>query len=335
MRPMQFRVPAQRHPREVLHKARLMAPRPHSNRRPSMPAAIRKCASPCSSMWRTAQGAACASRPVPAESTGERRRQGHKHGAESAPRGRRARGISAFFEAFRMNDRARVDFANVRGVQFLEPLFEFSGACAGCGETPYLKLLSQLFGDRLLVANATGCSSIYGAQSSGDAMDQEPGGPRSGMVELAVRGQRRVRARLPLRRRQAPANWRATASISLHRRLARISSHAILTRRRSRESEIRAQRHRDGRAEAEAARGSTSRRARASFSGRSSGAAQHLDRRRRRLGVRHRLWRARPCAGIGPQRQHSGARHRGLFEHRRPGVQGDAAGRGRQVRGCG
>ena len=68
----------------------------------------------------------------------------------------------AFFEALPVNDRARVDFANVRGVQFLEPLFEFSGACAGCGETPYLKLLSQLFGDRMMVANATGCSSIYG-----------------------------------------------------------------------------------------------------------------------------------------------------------------------------
>lgn len=67
-----------------------------------------------------------------------------------------------FFEALPINDRARVDFANVRGVQFLEPLFAFSGACAGCGETPYLKLLSQLFGDRMMVANATGCSSIYG-----------------------------------------------------------------------------------------------------------------------------------------------------------------------------
>jgi pyruvate-ferredoxin/flavodoxin oxidoreductase len=55
-----------------------------------------------------------------------------------------------------------VDFGTVRGTQFLEPLFEFSGACAGCGETPYLKLLSQLFGDRLMIANATGCSSIYG-----------------------------------------------------------------------------------------------------------------------------------------------------------------------------
>ncbi len=67
-----------------------------------------------------------------------------------------------FFDALPLNDRARVDFANVRGVQFLEPLFTFSGACAGCGETPYLKLLSQLFGDRAQIANATGCSSIYG-----------------------------------------------------------------------------------------------------------------------------------------------------------------------------
>ena len=67
-----------------------------------------------------------------------------------------------FFETLPEVDRGRVDFSTVRGVQFLPPLFEFSGACAGCGETPYVKLLSQLFGDRLLVANATGCSSIYG-----------------------------------------------------------------------------------------------------------------------------------------------------------------------------
>jgi pyruvate-ferredoxin/flavodoxin oxidoreductase len=68
----------------------------------------------------------------------------------------------AFFEQLPANDRTRVDFGTVRGTQFLDPLFEFSGACAGCGETPYVKLLSQLFGDRLTVANATGCSSIYG-----------------------------------------------------------------------------------------------------------------------------------------------------------------------------
>ena len=67
-----------------------------------------------------------------------------------------------FFETLPVNNRARVDFSSIRGAQFLQPLFEFSGACAGCGETPYVKLVSQLFGDRLLVANATGCSSIYG-----------------------------------------------------------------------------------------------------------------------------------------------------------------------------
>lgn len=67
-----------------------------------------------------------------------------------------------YFEKLPMNNRGRVDFSSVRGTQFLEPLFEFSLACAGCGETPYVKLLSQLFGPRLLVANATGCSSIYG-----------------------------------------------------------------------------------------------------------------------------------------------------------------------------
>ncbi len=72
------------------------------------------------------------------------------------------RGNIDFFETLPVNDRSRVDFSTVRGAQFLEPLFEFSGACAGCGETPYIKLASQLFGDRLMIANATGCSSIYG-----------------------------------------------------------------------------------------------------------------------------------------------------------------------------
>jgi len=59
-------------------------------------------------------------------------------------------------------DRKELKLNAVRNVQYLQPLFEFSGACAGCGETPYVKLLSQLFGDRAVIANATGCSSIYG-----------------------------------------------------------------------------------------------------------------------------------------------------------------------------
>jgi len=59
-------------------------------------------------------------------------------------------------------DRSKADLMNVKGIMQLEPLFEFSSACPGCGETPYLKLLTQFFGDRMVVANATGCTSIYG-----------------------------------------------------------------------------------------------------------------------------------------------------------------------------
>jgi pyruvate-ferredoxin/flavodoxin oxidoreductase len=67
-----------------------------------------------------------------------------------------------FFLSLPDPDRARLRQVDVKGSQFFAPLFEFSGACAGCGETPYIKLVTQLFGDRALVANATGCSSIYG-----------------------------------------------------------------------------------------------------------------------------------------------------------------------------
>jgi pyruvate-ferredoxin/flavodoxin oxidoreductase len=67
-----------------------------------------------------------------------------------------------FFESLPEVDRNSINSGTIPGLQYLEPLFEFSGACAGCGETPYVKLISQLFGDRMIAANATGCSSIYG-----------------------------------------------------------------------------------------------------------------------------------------------------------------------------
>ena len=67
-----------------------------------------------------------------------------------------------FFMSLPDVDRTKIEKKLVKNVQLLRPLFEFSGSCAGCGETPYVKLLTQLFGDRLMIANATGCSSIYG-----------------------------------------------------------------------------------------------------------------------------------------------------------------------------
>ncbi|HSK45102.1 MAG TPA: pyruvate:ferredoxin (flavodoxin) oxidoreductase [Candidatus Binatia bacterium] len=67
-----------------------------------------------------------------------------------------------FFLGLPEFNREKLSFGQVKDVQLLQPLFEFSGACSGCGETPYIKLMTQLFGDRTIVANATGCSSIYG-----------------------------------------------------------------------------------------------------------------------------------------------------------------------------
>jgi pyruvate-ferredoxin/flavodoxin oxidoreductase len=82
--------------------------------------------------------------------------------AEQAPLREVERENWDFFLELPEVDRSKLSHSQVKDVQLLQPLFEFSGACAGCGETAYIKLLTQLFGDRLLIANATGCSSIYG-----------------------------------------------------------------------------------------------------------------------------------------------------------------------------
>ena len=82
--------------------------------------------------------------------------------ADMAPLQATERANWDFFAALPELGRSAIAHDTLRNTQFLEPLFEFSGACSGCGETPYIKLLTQLFGDRLLIANATGCSSIYG-----------------------------------------------------------------------------------------------------------------------------------------------------------------------------
>ncbi|MCX8066099.1 MAG: pyruvate:ferredoxin (flavodoxin) oxidoreductase [Candidatus Hydrogenedentes bacterium] len=84
-----------------------------------------------------------------------------------------------FFESIPYFDKTQLNLNLVKDIQLLQPLFEFSGACAGCGETPYVKLVSQLYGDRMLVANATGCSSIYGGNlpTTPWTVDNEGRGP--------------------------------------------------------------------------------------------------------------------------------------------------------------
>jgi pyruvate-ferredoxin/flavodoxin oxidoreductase len=81
-----------------------------------------------------------------------------------------------FFLGLPEMDRRELNTSKVKDSQFLQPLFEFSGACSGCGETPYVKLVSQLFGDRTVVANATGCSSIYGGNLPTTPWSQDAAG---------------------------------------------------------------------------------------------------------------------------------------------------------------
>ena len=237
----------------------------------------------------------------------------------------------AFFETLPASDRSRVDFGTVRGTQFLEPLFEFSGACAGCGETPYLKLLSQLFGDRLMVANATGCSSIYGGNLpttpwTTDADGRGPAWSNSLFEDNAEFG---LGFRLAADRHTELARRRLA---ELRDAVGAELVDEILDAPQLRESELRAQRERvaELRRRLDAAR--RRRRRRPAERRRPPRPAQRLDRRRRRLGLRHRLRRARPRPRQRAQRQRARARHRGLLEHRRPDVQGDAARRGREVR---
>jgi pyruvate-ferredoxin/flavodoxin oxidoreductase len=225
----------------------------------------------------------------------------------------------AFFEQLPAADRSRVDFGTVRGTQFLEPLFEFSGACAGCGETPYLKVLSQLFGDRLTVANATGCSSIYGGNQpttpwTAGADGRGPAWSNSLFEDNAEFG---LGLRLAADRHTEIARRRA---LELRGDLGAELVDAILEAPQRYESEATGPPHRPG------CRRSAQR-------PRPPDPPQRLDRRRRRLGLRHRLRRARPRAGLRAKRQCPGPRHRGVFEHRRADVEGHAPGRGGQVRG--
>ena len=98
--------------------------------------------------------------PRPQQDRGQA--QGHQHAAPGPAARRQERANWDFFLRLPEMDRRKLKTGTLRQQQIMRPLFEFSGACAGCGETPYIKMVTQLFGDRMIVANATGCSSIYG-----------------------------------------------------------------------------------------------------------------------------------------------------------------------------
>ena len=168
-------------------------------------------------------------------------------------------------------------------------------------------------------------------QPADDAMDRRRRRARPGMVELAVRGQRRVRAR-PAARRRPPHRAGPPAPVASCATWSAPSWWTRSSRRRSCASRSCARSANASPSWSGGSTGWTSGRRRPAQRARSPDPAQRVDRRRRRLGVRHRLRRPRSRAGQRAQRQRARARHRGLLQHRRADVEGDAARRGREVR---
>ncbi len=238
------------------------------------------------------------------------------------------------FAAIAPLDRAAIPHDTVKGAARLEPLFEFSGACAGCGETPYLRLVTQLFGDRMIVANATGCSSIYGANlpTTPWATNAEGRGPAWANSLFEDNAEFGLGMRLALDAQTSFAQQLLT-------RLAPVIGEdlvrEILDAPQATEPEIVAQRERVDRLravlETVTGDGAADARQLMTLTDRPRPPGR-VDHRRRRLGVRHRLRRAGPGPLVGPQRQHPRARHRGLLQHRRPGLQGHPARCRREVR---
>ena len=240
-----------------------------------------------------------------------------------------------FFQSIAPLDRGLIPHDTVKGSQVLEPLFEFSGACGGCGETPVHppgQPAVRRPDDR---RQRDGLLVDLRRQPADHAVDGRRGGPRSGLEQLAVRGQRRVRARDAARARRpdrpgTPAG-RAPGARRSAQELAQGHPRRRAGRPRPRSSPSAtgstccATRSDGSKARQPPTPGTCSRSPATSSAGR-------LDHRRRWLGVRHRVrWRG-PGPVVRSQRQHPGPRHGGLLQHRRPVVEGDAARRGGQVR---
>ncbi len=224
-------------------------------------------------------------------------------------------------------DPTTLNLTTVKDTQLLQPLFEFSGACSGCGETPYLKLVSQLFGDRSVIANATGCSSIYGGNlpTTPWAQNKQGRGPAWSNSLFEDNAEFGLGMRLTIDKQTEFARELVN---KLRSTIGEALADELLKADQSTEPGIRAQRDRVATLKARLANATSLGRQEPAGRGRYARQEGRVDYRRRRLGLRHRLRRSRSRHRLGPQHQHPRARYRSLLEHRRAGVEGHAA-RGR------
>ncbi len=252
--------------------------------------------------------------------------------AEQAPLRKQERENWEFFLGLPEVDRSKLSHGQVKDLQLLQPLFEFSGACAGCGETPYVKLLTQLFGDRLYVANATGCSSIYGGNLPttpycSNAQGRGPTWANSLFEDNAEFG---FGMRVALDQQKAFAEMLvARVAGAVGEELA----NALLTAPQKTETGDQCA-TRAGEDSAREAGGCwLERREEPDGDCGHAGKEERVDPGRRWMGVRHRLRRTGSRAGFGQKCERAGAGYRGVLEYRRAGIEGDAARCGGEV--CG
>ncbi len=227
-------------------------------------------------------------------------------------------------------DRTQVKL-DVKGSQFLQPLFEYSGACEGCGETPYVKLLTQLFGDRALIGNATGCSSIYGGNlpTTPYAVNADGRGPawNNSLFEDAAEFS------LGFRLAVDQTNKRAIRLLkNLSTDLGSQLVDELINADQTNEVGIAAQRKRVLALRDKLVKIDKPDAVDLGHMADYLVQKERLGRRRRRLGLRHRLRWSRPRSRHGSRCQSPGARHRGLLQHRRSSFQGDPDGRDGEIR---
>ncbi len=244
----------------------------------------------------------------------------------------------AFFLSIPNTNPALFKANTVKGSQLIQPLFEYSGACAGCGETAYVKLLTQLFGDRAYIGNATGCSSIYGGNLPTTPYTTRKDGRGPTWCNSLFEDNAEFAHGHETDGRSVPPDRAGPSGQGGAERLrggeARGRDPGGDTGRRSGASRDRdAARPRRAVEGAVPQAGQLCRLQAVAHRGRLPGAQERLGGRRRRLGLRHRLRRPGSRPGHRQERQHAGAGHGGLLQYRRPDVEVDAPGGRGEVRG--
>jgi pyruvate-ferredoxin/flavodoxin oxidoreductase len=237
-----------------------------------------------------------------------------------------------FFLGVKETLRGTLDVTMAKDIQLLDTYFEFSGACAGCGETPYVKLVSQMFGDRMVVANATGCSSIYGGNlpTTPWSQDKNGRGPAWSNSLFEDNAEFGFGYRLTIDKHTELAREHL---LRMRSALGEAMVDEILQAPQKTRDELVAQQLRVGKLKEKLAALKTPEAIYLKSLADQPRAPQRVDHGRRRLGLRHWLRRPRSRAGLRPQRECARARHRGVFQHRRPGFQVHPARRRGEVRG--